>query len=63
MKPNGNKGNLLVTNKKSVNIITNGSNVTHKKGQKLVCRKFDSSLSCKGQIKSSVKRLVKNYMH
>ena len=63
MKPNGNKRNPLVTTEKSVSINIDGSNKTNKKEQKLLGIKFDSSLSFKGQLQISVKKLIKNFMH
>ena len=63
MKPNGDKCHLLVTTEKSVSIIIDGSNVENTKEQKLLGIKFDSSLSFKGHIQVSVKKLVKSYMH
>ena len=56
MKPNGDKCHLLVTTEKSVSINIDGSNLENKKEQKLLGKKFDSSLSFKGHITSLCKK-------
>ena len=47
---------LLVTTEESVSVNINGSNVTNKKEQKLLGRKFDSSLSFEDHITSLYKK-------
>ena len=56
MKPNGDKCHLLVTTEKLVSFNTDGSNVTNKKEQKLLCIKFVSSLSFEGHITNLCKK-------
>ena len=56
IKPNGDKRHFLVTTEKSLSINTDRSNVTSKKGQKLLGIKFDYSLSFEGHITSLCKK-------
>ena len=60
MKPIGDKCHLLVITETSVSINIDGSNVKNKREQKLVGKKFDSSLYFEGHITSLCKKAGKN---
>ena len=62
MKPNSDKGHLLVTTEKSVSINIDVSNVTNKKEQKLLVINLIYLSPSKVTLQVSLKKLVKNYI-
>ena len=63
MKPNSDKGHLLVTTEKSVSINIDIINVTNKKEQNLLVINLIYLYPSKVTLQISLKKLVKNYMH